>query len=260
MVTGASIFQSCPKCGHTPLPADQRLPAACPHCGLVLAKFGTLPPVSTPREDADEASWLSQIREHITAVPAKVDPISFWTRVALLAFFAVWGIRLATMDIRSGEIGGSFLHGPLLVFHEAGHVVFMAFGEFLTIAGGTLGQLIMPAILCGALLIKNRDPFGAAIGLWLIGASLLDIAPYAWDALQPQLMLLGGRTGDDGGPHDWMYLLDAFHMRQRAHGVGRSFYLLGIVTIAISLYWGGWVLWRQKKRLGDGVVLDEEAS
>lgn len=39
-------YPVCPKCGHAPLPADQALPAACPACGIVLAKFGATP-VST---------------------------------------------------------------------------------------------------------------------------------------------------------------------------------------------------------------------
>ena len=28
------------------------------------------------------------------------------------------------MDYRDGEPGSSFIHAPLLVFHEAGHVIF----------------------------------------------------------------------------------------------------------------------------------------
>ncbi|MBL8513166.1 MAG: hypothetical protein JNJ55_04170, partial [Betaproteobacteria bacterium] len=87
-----------------------------------------------------------------TFIPARVDPTLFWARVALLAFFAVWGARLIAMDYRDGGMGASFIHMPLLVFHEAGHVLFLLFGEFMTIAGGTLMQLIMPAVLCGALL------------------------------------------------------------------------------------------------------------
>ncbi len=172
----------------------------------------------------------------------------------------MWAGRLVRLDVSTGEMGSSFLHGPLLVFHEAGHVVFMLFGEFMTIAGGTLGQLIMPGILCGALLFKNRDPFGASIGLWLVGASFLDIAPYAYDALQPQLTLLGDRTGDDGGPHDWIFLLTKLGLLKRAHGVGYFFYLLGAVTLTLSMYWAGWLLWQQKKRLQRDVVLDENAD
>ncbi|MDB5812522.1 MAG: hypothetical protein JWN94_4644, partial [Betaproteobacteria bacterium] len=34
-------YPVCPKCGHAPLPADQSSPAACPACGIVLAKFAS---------------------------------------------------------------------------------------------------------------------------------------------------------------------------------------------------------------------------
>jgi hypothetical protein len=228
---------------------------------LVLAKFGAVtPPRINSPEDGDEKSrftlWREQLEAAVTFIPAKTDAVSYRLRVALAVLFAVWGIRLILMDFRTGELGESFLHGPLLVFHEAGHMIFMIFGEFIMIAGGTLGQLIMPAILCGALLLKNRDAFGAAIGLWLFGVSLLDIAPYAYDALHPQLTLLGGHTGEQGG-HDWMFLLDKLHLRQRAQGIGWLIHKLGALVVLLSIYWAGWLLWRQRQRLADGTVLDE---
>ena len=52
--------------------------------------------------------------------------------------------------------------------------------------------------LCVDVLVKNRDPFGASIGLWFFGVSLLELAPYMFDALHPQLMLLSGMTGQEG--------------------------------------------------------------
>ena len=72
--------------------------------------------------------------------PRDDDPYWFWPRVGLWAAFAFWGVVLIRMDYRSGEIGASFLHRPLLIFHEAGHVVFRLFGEWMTIFGGTLEQ------------------------------------------------------------------------------------------------------------------------
>jgi hypothetical protein len=188
-------------------------------------------------------------------VPPKVDPIYFWSRVGVLVVFTLWGLSLIGMDYRNGEIGQSFLHRPLLIFHEAGHVVFMPFGQFMMFLGGTLGQLIMPAVMLFALLIKNRDPFGAAIGLWFLGVSLLDIAPYAYDALHPQLMLLGGRTGEDGG-HDWIYLLSETGLLKRAHAVGWWFHKLGSVVVVIACGWAAWVLMQQRKRLVQGDHID----
>src|SRR4051812_48340316 len=108
-------------------------------------------------------------------VPDQVDAQRFWLRVALWLGFAAWGMVLMRLDVRTGEMGESFLHRPLLVFHEAGHVLFMPFGEWMTVMGGTLGQVLMPAIMGLALLLKNRDPFGASIGLWLLGVSVMDV-------------------------------------------------------------------------------------
>jgi hypothetical protein len=53
------MFEHCPKCQHTPLPADQSLPAACPACGVILAKVGQM--ASRQNQDPLGASvglWL----------------------------------------------------------------------------------------------------------------------------------------------------------------------------------------------------------
>ena len=249
----APHYPQCPKCGHAPLPANQALPAACPACGLVLAKFGTALPPPGPDQTAardwtseDGESRWAQFKARLTYVPEQIDAGAWWARIALLAGFAIWGARLMWMDYRVGEMGSSFLHGPLLVFHEAGHVIFRLFGEFITIAGGTLGQLLMPAILAGALLIANRDPYGAAIGVWLFGVSLLDVAPYAFDALHPQLVLLGGAIGEEGG-HDWIYLLNATGLLPRAQGIGWLIHKLGALTVLASIAWAAWILRKQHR-------------
>ena len=259
-MTGTANYTRCPKCQHAPLPQDQSLPAACPACGLIVAKYAVplQRPLTATFADAT-ASASSGSRGHIQAlveavryIPPRVDPALFWARVALLLVFTLWGLRLIWLDFRSGEMGSSFLHGPLLVFHEAGHVIFRLFGEFIAILGGTLGQLLMPAILCGAMLVRNRDPFGAAIGLWLVGVSLLDVAPYVYDALHPQLVLLGGHTGEEGG-HDWIYLLGETGLLKRAQGLGWLVHKVGAGVVLLSLIWAGWILGQQKKGLADSL-------
>lgn len=235
-------YSQCPKCGHQPLPSDQRLPAACPTCGVILAKVGqlaTLPRPGSDKEDraANDASAWTAALSH---VPEQVDSLGFWLRVALLLGLVIWSWTLIRLDYRSGELGSSFLHRPILVFHEAGHVLFMPFGHWISVLGGTLGQLLMPALMAGALLIKNRDPFGAAVGLWFLGVSLLDIAPYMFDALQPQLMLLSGRTGEAGG-HDWIYLLSSLGLLPKAQLLGGLTHKLGALVVLLSLAWGAWL-------------------
>ena len=267
-----TAYVSCPKCRYSPLSADQALPAACPACGLVFAKYTQIQ--TRARETASDIvrggkrgaainaainqdGWLEKFASLIFHVPDRVDRTRFWARVALLALFTLWGMRLIAMDFRDGEMASSFLHGPLLVFHEAGHVIFRLFGEFVMYLGGTLGQLLMPAILAGALLVANRDPFGASIGLWLLGVSFLDVAPYVYDALVPQLMLLSGTTGEEGG-HDWIYLLKAMGLLKKAQALGWLIHKLGAAIVLLGMAWAGFVLWKQYKNLAGDVLYEDK--
>ena len=247
------MHQLCPKCGHSPLPADQAFPAECPACGIILARAGT--PAPAPVRPAASGQVETDAGSRFWHVPDRVDATAFKLRVALLVFFAAWGLRLGWMDYRDGELGNSFIHAPLLVFHEAGHVIFGLFGQWVRVLGGTLGQLAMPAILGGALLWTNRDPFGAALGLWLFGVSLLDIAPYMYDAWEPRLTLLGGGTGDDSF-HDWIYLFDSVHQLRHAQAIGAFTHAAGVAVVLLALAWAAGVLRLQRRRI-DGNVLIE---
>lgn len=255
-------YEHCPKCLHTPLPGDQALPAACPACGLILAKFAAATrerlaedEAETRLEEAPRNVLFAYVRSAATYVPDRVGSTQFWGRAGLLLLFSVWGVRLIWMNHRTGELGNSFLHGPLLVFHEAGHVIFSFFGEFIMILGGTLAQLLMPTIMAGAFLFRNRDPFGAAIATWLFGVSLLDVAPYVYDALHPRLVLLGGHTGAEGG-HDWIYLLGETGLLRYAHGLGWLTHKLGALVVLLSIAWAGWILARQRLRIGEKGIAD----
>ncbi len=239
------MYRECPKCRHTPLPTDQSLPAACPACGVILAKVGR---ASGPRERPgdplvrDESSRWARLGH----VPERIDSLGWWLRLALWAGFLAWGLALLASDVRTGEIGRSFLHGPLLVFHEAGHVLLRPFGEWLTVFGGTLAQLLMPVLALLALL-RRGDAFGASFGLWLAGVSLMDVAAYVYDAQSPQLPLLGGDVG--GESHDWIYLLSGFGLLQRSQALGLLVHALGAMVVLLALAWGGALLLRLRGRI-----------
>lgn len=238
------------------MPADGQ----CPACGVYFRKWaattaaldaGEPLPVSASRRSATDspAPWRANAAALLTPL-ADLSPGAFYGRCAALLFIAVWGIRLIIMDYRDGEIGRSFMHNILLPIHEAGHIFLMPFGEFMTILGGSFFQIALPLAIGAAFILKNRDNFGAAVCLWWAGTSLLDLAPYVYDALQPQLMLLGGHTGEDG-PHDWIYLLERFGQLHRAHGWGFFVHKLGVVAVLAGLAWGAVVLWRQQRQRDD---------
>lgn len=194
-------------------------------------------------EDDDSPRWRDHILDRVLHVPRDIDRINIWGRLAIWVFLLVWGVRLANMDYRSGEMAMSFMHNIVLPIHEAGHILFMPFGEFMTILGGSLFQILFPLIIAGALLWTNRDAFGCAVGLWWASVSLIDVSPYIYDAFSPQLILLGGQTGEDG-PHDWIYLLDKFGKVHRSQVYGAWAHHLGVVFMLLSLALAAWALWR----------------
>ena len=118
------------------------------------------------------------------------------------------------------------LDGANLIFHEAGHVLFLVFGEFLQVLGGSLTQVLIPAA-CAAYFALRRQPAACAAALFWAGESLTNVAIYVADARRLALPLLGG----DGGIHDWNYLLGRLGLLNQADLVGRLVFTVGGVTI-----------------------------
>jgi hypothetical protein len=175
-------------------------------------------------------------------------------RIAILAVFAFWTLWIwRDADIRAGAAGSTFLHLVLLPFHEAGHyLLFRWFGAFVMTLGGTLGQHLLP-IVAGIALLKRGDRFGAALCLWLLGFSTLDMAVYMYDAFDPQLALLDGRTGAESDGHDWQNLFGDLGLLRRARGIGRFFSALGAATMAAGLAWAAWTLRGQRATARDSL-------
>ncbi len=121
-----------------------------------------------------------------------------------------------------------FIDGVNLVIHEAGHVVFSPLGEFMMIAGGSLFQLIIPAGFW-AYFLYQRQQYSAALVLFWVGESILNVSVYAADAQALQLPLLGG--GDS--MHDWNYLLTSLNLLQSTAVV--AIVLRGLGTSVILL-------------------------
>jgi hypothetical protein len=228
------VIHRCPKCQAYIKPA---LPddAQCPQCGIWFHKWNApLPagPVAAIDLDDDEGG-----------IPIEpYDPAIFYGRVVLLALVAAWGVVLAATNYRNDDMTRSFMHLILLPIHEAGHVLFMPFGAFMTTAGGSLFQVALPLGIAIAFYLKERQPFGSAICVWWTGASLVDLSVYVWDALHPQLILTSGTTGEDGG-HDWVAILGDIGQLKHAHGWGTTINWLGVLVMAGGLAWAAWYCW-----------------
>jgi hypothetical protein len=248
----------CPKCRYQRRAEDRGDAGICPACGLVFAKWvsSTLGTARLPRErdtESDEAAdrdgggpvWLEQL----TRVEPRTDSMLFWGRVGLYAVFVVWGLYFISLDLRTNAIGASFMHRVNLVFHEAGHVVFMPFGQFMYVLGGSLGQLLMPAIVCWVMVFRTRDNFGGSVALWWIGQSLKDLGPYINDARDLQLQLLTGHSQDVPETHDWANILLDLGLIYHEKKIALAADLIGNLIILLALAWGGYLLWQQYRNL-----------
>lgn len=165
-----------------------------------------------------------------------------WIGVAILALLT-W--RFATTPL-AGTGYDSFLHLPNLIFHEAGHVLFSPFGQFMTVLGGSLFQILVPVICAIAFAYQHQNWFGAAVCIWWAGQNIVDVAPYIADARRLQLTLLGGRTGAEVEGHDWEYLLTSLGWLHLDQSIGRAAHITGTVVMLAALGWAITIMLRSR--------------
>lgn len=232
----------CPKCGF-PQDAGE---TECRRCGVIFAKVRAAVPEGPIGTSGFDENPAAADDERLSSS----HPLPVAGRAALLVVLLAWGVLLALSGVGSEGAGKELLHLINLPFHEAGHVFFRPFGQFAMSLGGTLGQLLIPTICLLYLLLKTRDPFGAAVCLWWLGENFIDIAPYVDDARAGQMPLLGGNFGEISpyGFHDWEYLLTETGFLSYDHALARASHLAGSMILAAALVWAGVALWRQIRR------------
>lgn len=147
-----------------------------------------------------------------------------WGRLALISglffFYTRW---LANENYFSPL---DFVNLP---FHEAGHIFLGFFGRFIMMSGGTIFQLLIPAV-CLFHLKRRGSNLGWQLCLFWIGESLLNISIYAGDAIKQALPLVGG------GEHDWTYLLTELGLIAHTQATARLIFLLGSAVIFYSFW------------------------
>jgi hypothetical protein len=128
---------------------------------------------------------------------------------------------------------GSFLDLVDLPIHETGHLIFRVFGEFLGIAGGSLFQVMFPVAFVGYF-VWRMQYYSAAIVLFWVGQSILNVWVYAADAVVMQLVLTSGFTGTEGSFHDWNYLLTRTGLIGSTKTVAGLIRAIGTIAIIVA--------------------------
>jgi len=144
-------------------------------------------------------------------------------RRGLTVVLAIYGFRILLHPE-----AGWFLDNVDLPIHETGHLVFSPFGEFMQFAGGTLFQLILPAVFVGYF-FRQKDRHGGSIALWWVAQSLWNVSVYVKDARAQELPLVGG------GEHDWAYLLGELNLLPNDQTIGHAVWLAGVVVYLVAI-------------------------
>jgi len=113
-----------------------------------------------------------------------------------------------------------------LAIHEAGHMVFMPFGEFMMVLGGSLFQVLVPAVFV-AYFARQRQWFSAFFVLMWVGQSLFNLSYYIADARARELPLITG----DPTTHDWTWLLIQMQLLQHDVLIGDTVRLLAAICV-----------------------------
>ncbi len=164
-----------------------------------------------------------------------------WPRLALVSLLAWWTLRLG-----AGFATWCFVDFANLAFHEAGHLFFSFAGKTVHYLGGTLGQLIVPALLGGYFLVVRAQPFASAVCIWWLGENLINVSIYMADARTLALPLVGG------GDHDWNELFFRFGLLGESAVQRTAFvtHAAGVVLMLAGLAWAALFALPQRRLRG----------
>jgi hypothetical protein len=160
--------------------------------------------------------------------PARQTGGLSWPRLIVVLVLGWWTFRLGTGLARWCPV--DWVNLP---FHEAGHIFLRPFGETAHYLGGTIFQLLIPAVLIWYFLVRRPNRFGSACCAWWLGESLINVSIYMADARDLTLPLVGG------GHHDWNHLFYAFGLldERSVSIISGATHLLGVLVMLFGLAW-----------------------
>lgn len=121
-----------------------------------------------------------------------------------------------------------FIDNINLIFHEAGHIIFGLFGNFIGFLGGTLMQILIPIVL-SFYFYKKGDNFSGSILLFWLSQNIFNIYVYLRDAVKMELPLIGGE-------HDWNFLLSNLNLLAYTEKIANMIYFLGLAVLVFAFF------------------------
>jgi hypothetical protein len=135
-----------------------------------------------------------------------------------------------------------------LITHEAGHLLFGWLGETPGLWGGTLLQLLVPALLAIAFLVRREIP-GVMFCAFAFFHSLSGVAIYMSDALRQELPLVTVGASADEAQHDWVRIFSQLGVLPHAIQIGNFFRLIAWMGMLAAVAWLCWRYWQQERQV-----------
>lgn len=129
-----------------------------------------------------------------------------------------------------------------LGIHEAGHLLFAPFSHVLMVAGGTILQLLVPALVA-IVFWRRSDWFAVCFAAAWFGINLVEVAIYIGDARAQVLPLV--TVGGGEAAHDWAYLLGRMGCLGADRGIAACVRAAGHVVHAGAVGAGAWIVVNQ---------------
>lgn len=186
---------------------------------------GYLAPASRVARAARHARTAPSSFKYHMVLNAGRWPVRRVARVTVVSILALYGISILRNP------GFTLLDNVNLPIHETGHIVFAPFGELITAMGGSLFQVIVPAVFVGYF-VRRRDQFAASVALWWVAENLWYVAVYVADAQAQALPLVGG------GEHDWAFILAELDVLQQDARIAAMVRFAGTLLFVIAIVWG----------------------
>lgn len=159
------------------------------------------------------------------------QPLARWQYLAWMAVYVLLLLFLA-----AHFSGLTLLDNAHLVTHEAGHLLFGWLGETLGLWGGTIFQLLVPALLAIAFVVRRELP-GVVFCSIALFHSLTGVATYMSDALRRELPLVTVGAPADEAQHDWVRIFGSLGVLPHAIQIGNTVRLLAWAGLVLTLVW-----------------------
>jgi len=128
-----------------------------------------------------------------------------------------------------------FIDGVNLLLHEAGHFLWGWGNVAQQALGGTIGQLMWPAMFACYFYWYQNERFATFACVWWFGQNFMSISNYMTDAVPRRLPLIGSEQ------HDWEFLFKRWDVYDKSIEIARVFHIIGATIMIGSL---AWLVWR----------------